>query len=75
MTLFPIQGNTFQLLVINDGEESYVVFIYDKIEWIQGTGKNPSMPDAMAQAGFISRSGPHFSLEGSGTDQVSNLRK
>lgn len=60
-------------MIGTDGGDSYVAFIYDNIEWIQGTGKNPSMPDAKAQAGLISGSGPFYELKGSGTDQVSTL--
>lgn len=70
-----VQTNTYQLVIASDGGESYIVMIYDKIDWIQGTGKNPNMPDAKAQAGLISGNGPHFSLRGSGTDQVTSLNK
>lgn len=40
------------MVIGSDGGDSYVVFLYDKIQWIQGTGKNPSLPDAKAQAGY-----------------------
>ncbi|XP_021945973.1 nidogen isoform X2 [Folsomia candida] len=69
------KSNTYQLVIGSDGGDSYVVFLYDKIQWIQGTGKNPSLPDAKAQAGLNSGNGPHFELKGSGTDQVSNIHK
>lgn len=62
-------------MIASDGGESYIAIVYDKIDWIQGTGKNPNMPDAKAQAGLISGNGPHFSLRGSGTDQVTSLNK
>ncbi|CAG7838551.1 unnamed protein product [Allacma fusca] len=68
--------NTFQLVIASDGGDSYALFYYKKIQWIQGTGKNPSLQDAKAQAGLISGNGPHhFTLKGSGTDQVSSLHK
>jgi hypothetical protein len=69
------QTNTYQLVIGSDGGDSYVVFLYDKIEWIQGTGKNPNMPDAKAQVGLISGRGPYHTLKGSGTDQVSSIHK
>ncbi|ODM99647.1 Nidogen-1 [Orchesella cincta] len=72
----PARTNTYQLVIASDGGESYVAMIYDKIDWIQGTGKNPNLPDAKAQAGLIAgNGGPHYSLRGSGTDQVSSLNK
>lgn len=70
--------NTFQVIISTDGVDSYVEFIYpeNSIQWIQGTGdKESGLPDARAQAGFMSTDGRHFTLPGSGTDQVRNLDK
>jgi nidogen (entactin) len=67
--------NTYQVVVINDGEKSFVELLYPKngIQWIQGTGDESGLPDARAQAGFISVDGKIFTLPGSGTEQVRNL--
>ncbi len=72
-----VQGNTFQLVIATDGQESFTLFAYpDKgIQWIQGIGKNPNLPDARAQTGFVSGDGRFYLLKGSGSDQVSNLNK
>lgn len=77
LPLLSIQGNTFQLVIASDGQESFILFAYpDKgIQWIQGVGKNPNLPDARAQTGFVSGDGRFYLLEGSGSDQVSNLNK
>ncbi|XP_047498425.1 nidogen-like [Penaeus chinensis] len=67
--------NTYQLVIATDGKDSYVMFHYAEggIQWLQGDGKNPSMPDARCQAGLISGDGRFTTLKGSGTDQVRNL--
>ena len=71
------QGNTFQVVIATNGQDSFVMFAYpdNGIQWIQGVGKNPNLPDARAQAGFVSGDGRYYLLEGSGSDQVSNLNK
>ncbi|KAI9561912.1 hypothetical protein GHT06_012874 [Daphnia sinensis] len=71
------KGNTFQLVIASDNQESFTLFAYpDKgIQWIQGIGKNPNLPDARAQTGFVSGDGRFYVLKGSGSDQVSNLNK
>ncbi|RZB39705.1 nidogen-1 [Asbolus verrucosus] len=67
--------NTYQTVIVNDGTKSFVEFLYPKdgIQWIQGTGDESGLPDARAQAGFISVDGKIFTLPGSGTEQVRNL--
>ncbi|KAJ8949810.1 hypothetical protein NQ318_000508 [Aromia moschata] len=45
------------------------------IQWIQGTGDESGLPDARAQAGFISPDRKIFTLPGSGTEQVTNLER
>ncbi|XP_071534542.1 nidogen [Panulirus ornatus] len=67
--------NTYQLVIVTDTVDTYVMFHYADggIQWLQGDGKNPSVPDARGQAGLISGDGRYFLLKGSGTDQVRNL--
>ena len=75
--MFLLQGNTFQLVIASDGQDSFSIFAYplNGIQWIQGMGKNPNMPDARAQAGFVAGDGRFHVLKGSGSDQVSNLNR
>lgn len=69
--------NTFQVAVISSDDDSYVEFLYpdNGIQWIKGTGSASSLPDALAQAGFISPDGRMYTLKGSGTDQVLHLNE
>lgn len=70
--------NTFQVVIATDAQDTYIEFIYpeDGIQWIQGTGdKEYGLPDARAQAGFISADGRYYILPGSGTDQIRHLDK
>lgn len=69
--------NTFQTVLVTDGLESYVIFLYAEngVQWLRGKGKNPSLPDALAQAGFISGDGRMKLLRGAGKDQARNLDK
>ena len=71
------QTNTYQIILATDGRESYVVILYEYrgLQWLRGKGKNPSLPDALAQAGFISGDGRMTLLRGSGRDQVRNLHE
>ncbi|RWS25534.1 nidogen-1-like protein, partial [Leptotrombidium deliense] len=64
--------NTFQVVVASDGSSSYVFFLYPEngIQWIRGDGKVPHMPDARAQAGFMSGDGRMYILPGSGSDRI-----
>ncbi|GBL93573.1 Nidogen-1 [Araneus ventricosus] len=67
--------NTFQVVIASDGEDSYVYFLYPSngVQWIQSQGKNPNLPDARAQAGFMSGDGRLYTVRGSGTDQARNF--
>ncbi|XP_018565224.1 nidogen-2 [Anoplophora glabripennis] len=67
--------NTYQVVIITDGVETYVEFLYPEngLQWIQGTGDRSGLPDARAQAGIISPDGKLFTLPGSGTEKVRNL--
>nr|XP_045605047.1 nidogen-like isoform X1 [Procambarus clarkii]XP_045605056.1 nidogen-like isoform X1 [Procambarus clarkii] len=69
--------NTYQLVIVTDMLDTYVMFHYADggIQWLQGDGKNPSIPDARGQAGLISGDGRFHILRGSGTDQVRSLDK
>lgn len=70
-----MQVNTFQVVVASDGEDSYAYFLYPSggVQWIQGQGKNRNLPDARAQAGFMSGDGRLYTLRGSGTEQARNF--
>ena len=65
------------MVIATDGQDTFTLFAYpdNGIQWIQGVGKNPNLPDARAQAGFISGDNRFFLLKGSGSDQVSGLSK
>ncbi|KAK7069005.1 Calcium ion binding [Halocaridina rubra] len=69
--------NTYQLVLITDGSESYALFLYADggVQWLQSDGKDPNMGDARGQAGLISGDGRYQTLRGSGTDQVRSLDK
>ncbi|GAB6025426.1 hypothetical protein CHUAL_011172 [Chamberlinius hualienensis] len=69
--------NTFQLVLVTDGQSSFAYLLYaaNSIQWIQSEGKTSGLPDAKAQAGFMSGDGRMFALHGSGTDHVRNLDK
>lgn len=69
--------NTFQAIVMTNEYDSYVEFLYPEggIQWIKGTGSATSMPDALAQSGFVSADGRMVTLKGSGTDQISHLNQ
>lgn len=64
-------------MVISNGDDSYVELLYPDhgIQWVQGSGQVDGLPDALAQAGFISVDGRIFTLKGSGSDQVRNLNE
>lgn len=72
------QVNTFQLVIGFDERDAYALLLYPEggIQWIQADGKVPSLPDAKAQAGFMSGDNTRYTLlRGSGTDHVVNLDK
>lgn len=72
-----MQANTFQLVIATSDTDSFSLFIYPEkgIQWIQGTGKNPNLPDARAQSGFVAGDGRFFQLPMSGSDQVSSINR
>ncbi|KAI1284954.1 Nidogen-1 [Halotydeus destructor] len=69
--------NTFQVIIVSDGRQSFVFFLYQDggIGWTQGDGKTPNLADAQAQAGFMAGDGRHYVLRGSGSAQVYNYDK
>lgn len=69
--------NTYQVAVSSDGTQSYAEFLYadDGIQWVQGVSRQQGLPDARAQAGFVSGDGRYFELRSSGTDQIININK
>jgi Nidogen-like. len=70
------QFNTFQIIVISDGEESFVEYLYAEngIQWLQVDPDQLSLSDAKAQAGLM-QDDFVYSLPSSGTDQAFNLDK
>ncbi|KAE8752468.1 hypothetical protein FOCC_FOCC000590 [Frankliniella occidentalis] len=70
--------NTYQVVVSSDGTQSFAEFLYADggIQWVQGVSRQQGgLPDARAQAGFVSADGRHFELKGSGTDHIINVDK
>ncbi|KAL1489768.1 hypothetical protein ABEB36_013702 [Hypothenemus hampei] len=69
--------NTYQVVLITNGKESYAEFLYPEngLQWIQGSGDESGLPDARAQVGFLSPEGKIHTLPGSATEQVQNLEK
>lgn len=67
--------NSFQIAIISNGTESFVEFLYPEkeIQWFQKESQIISLPDAKAQAGFISEDGRIYSLRGSGSHQIRNI--
>ncbi|XP_031842323.2 nidogen isoform X2 [Nomia melanderi] len=68
--------NTYQVAISSNGTHSYVELLYpdNGIQWIQGESHPSGLPDAKAQAGFMSE-GRMYTLKGSGTDQIQNVDK
>ncbi|XP_013386084.1 nidogen-1 isoform X2 [Lingula anatina] len=67
--------NTFQVVLATDGRDTFALFHYVDINWIQSWGKNaPLAPDVPAQAGFDAgdkRRG--LTLPGSATKGATNF--
>ncbi|XP_012216144.1 nidogen isoform X3 [Linepithema humile] len=68
--------NTYQVAISSNGTHSFVELLYPEngIQWIQGESHPSGLPDAKAQAGFMSE-GKMYTLRGSGTDQIQNVDK
>ncbi|XP_018315632.1 nidogen-2 isoform X2 [Mycetomoellerius zeteki] len=68
--------NTYQVAISSNGTHSFVELLYPEngIQWIQGESHPNGLPDAKAQAGFMSE-GKMYTLRGSGTDQIQNVDK
>ncbi|XP_072765184.1 nidogen isoform X3 [Anoplolepis gracilipes] len=68
--------NTYQVAISSNGSHSFVELLYPEngIQWIQGESHPSGLPDAKAQAGFMSE-GKMYTLRGSGTDQIQNVDK
>ncbi|XP_034945839.1 nidogen isoform X2 [Chelonus insularis] len=68
--------NTYQVAISSNGTHSYAELLYPNggIQWIQGESHPNGLPDARAQAGFMSE-GKMYTLKGSGTDQIQNIDK
>lgn len=67
--------NRFQTAIISNGTESFVEFLYPErdIQWVQKDTQILSLPDAKAQAGFVSEDGRVYTLRGSGSHQIRNI--
>lgn len=67
--------NTFQVVIISDGTESFIQLLYpdDGIQWIQATTKIAGISDARAQAGFVGEDGRYFILKDSGKENIRNV--
>ncbi|XP_015172869.1 PREDICTED: nidogen-2 isoform X3 [Polistes dominula] len=68
--------NTYQVAISSNGTHSFVELLYPEngIQWIQAESHPNGLPDAKAQAGFMSE-GRITTLQGSGTDQIQNVDK
>ncbi|XP_011138379.1 nidogen-2 isoform X2 [Harpegnathos saltator] len=68
--------NTYQVAISSNCTHSFVELLYPEngIQWIQGESHPNGLPDAKAQAGFMSE-GKMYTLRGSGTDQIQNVDK
>ncbi|XP_047349035.1 nidogen-like isoform X3 [Vespa velutina] len=68
--------NTYQVAISSNGTHSFVELLYPEngIQWIQAESHPSGLPDAKAQAGFMSE-GRITTLQGSGTDQIQNVDK
>ncbi|XP_078048205.1 nidogen isoform X4 [Augochlora pura] len=68
--------NTYQVAISSNGTHSYIELLYpdNGIQWIQGESHPSGLPDAKAQAGFMSE-GRMYTVKGSGTDQIQNVDK
>ncbi|KAL0115115.1 hypothetical protein PUN28_010595 [Cardiocondyla obscurior] len=68
--------NTYQVAISSNGTHSFVELLYPEngIQWIQAESHPNGLPDAKAQAGFMSE-GKMYTLRGSGTDQIQNVDK
>lgn len=64
------------MAISSNGTHSFVELLYPTggIQWIQGESHPNGLPDARAQAGFMSE-GIMYTLKGSGTDQIQNIDK
>lgn len=58
-------------------ENTFVQFLYPEngLNWLQGDIGESGLPDVRAQAGFVSDDGRAYTLQGSGTENVSVFAK
>lgn len=70
------QQNT-QVAIICGEHDTFVEFLYPSngLNWLQGDQGESGLPDIRAQVGFIAEDGRHFTVSGSGTDNVSNFHQ
>ncbi|XP_052091067.1 protein mesh-like isoform X1 [Mytilus californianus] len=70
--------NTFQCVLITNGRHSFVMFLYDKIEWTTGTASGGSSSTGLggtpAQVGFDAGDGiNYFAVNASRTADIINI--
>ena len=77
--MFPLQVNTFQIVIASDELNSFVIFNYldSGIQWTKSAGKLSGIQaDPPGQAGFDSGIGRlHMKLPYSGTDRIELLAR
>ena len=69
--MFATQTNTFQCIMITDGTNSFVIFLYadNLIQWSRGSANTVD-----AQGGFNAGDGTrHFTIEGSQTSAIVDI--
>lgn len=62
-----------KVAIICGEQDTFVEFLYPSngLNWLQGDQGESGLPDIRAQVGFIAEDGRHFTVTGSGTDNVS----
>ncbi|KAL3097775.1 hypothetical protein niasHS_000510 [Heterodera schachtii] len=60
-------GNTFQLALATDGNETYALLVYSRIRWVQAADGR------FAQAGFFSSDGRSEKMTNSGSQNIGNV--
>ena len=58
--LYFLQLNTFQVVLVTDGEQTYIIFLFDQIQWTtadSGGGSNGLGGNRPARVGFAAGDG------------------
>lgn len=64
-------------MLIQGAQQCYAEFLYadNEIQWIKSDGKDTHLPDAPAQAGFVSNDGRSFTLLSSGREEIMDINR